>query len=468
MKIPQTNPYLEFIKKHFPGEYMVNWHHAVQSYYLWQWIEGKIPFLIIEQPPQYGKSAAGAVMAAPYIFSRFPTSKFAYTTYGYPLAKRMSRDSKSIMRGDAYKQDFNDLTIPLSQRSFDYWENSLGGIYTGVGRNGSLSGTPQDFLVSDDLFKNYEEAKSPIIRDAIWFWFVTVALRRLSPTGRALLFFTRWDNDDVIGRCLKLMNTNSKLARPWVRLSFPGLMTEELFKTKHPADPRQPGEALWPYKDTVADLEMIRLEMGEAAFNAVYQQIPVNAKGNKIKPKWFGEINRIDIPKNLRWSRFYRFGELERNTIDKNNATCLIARTASGDYIVSNTNYFESDWPSCLERLKRVGKVERRIKIGFKKVGGKQKDLFKQIEDHKREIKRLKSFDAANPLVWTPSAKEGKMFLIKDEDNKDFLEACRNYTGTGRDKREAEIQALAGAYNMISSRRSIVQILAEKNRKKAS
>ena len=312
MKIPSTNPYLEFIQKHFPGEYAVNWHHNVASYYLHKWVIGEIPYLIMEFPPQYGKSALGAVMLAPYVFSMFPTAKFAYTTYAFPLAKRMSRDSKKIMRSENYRTSFNDLTVTPAFRSLDYWENSLGGIYTGVGRDGALAGTPQDFIVNDDLFKNYDEAMSPVIRDSAWFFFVTVALDRLSKAGRALLFFTRWNDDDVIGRALKLMKTNKKYARPWVRISFAGLMTEELFKTKHPADPRFPGEPLWLAKDTTADLKMKRAELGEAAFNAIIQQIPVNAKGIKIKPQWFKKIRPDDVPSSLRWSRFYRFGELEK------------------------------------------------------------------------------------------------------------------------------------------------------------
>ena len=465
MKIPETNHYLEFIKKHFAGEYMVNWHHNVQSYYLEKWVSGEIPYLIIEQPPQYGKSEAGAVMVAPYIFSRFPTAKVAYTTYGDKLAKRMSNGSKKIMRSDGYKEEFNELNVPLGFRGWDLWENSLGGIYTGVSRDGALAGTPQDFLISDDLFKNYDEARSPVIRDSTWFWFVTVALRRLSPKGRALLFFTRWDDDDVIGRCLKLMQTNEKHARPWVRISFPGLMTKELFKTKHPADPRQPGDPLWEWKENREELEMVRTEMGETAFNAVYQQIPVNKYGEKIKPAWFRKINRADIPKNLRWFRFYRLAELEKNTIDKDNATCLLAKTPNGEYIASEINSFDDDWPSSLERLKSVGKAERRIRVGFKEVGGKKKDLFKQVEDCKKEVRSLKSFPAVDPLVWTPDAKAKKLFLVESEDTAGFLESCRHYTGSGRDKREAGIHALAGAYKMIASGRSIVQILAEKNKK---
>lgn len=473
MKIPETNQYLDFIKEYFPGIYNVNWHHRLMSYYVDLWVKGDIRFLIFEIPPQYGKSTIGATMLAPYVFQHYPTARFAYTSYGYPLAKRMSRESKNIMRSDNYKVKNNDLTVPPAFRTFDYWENTLGGVYTGVGRDGALSGTPQDFLVCDDLFKNYDEAMSPVIRESVWYWFTTVALKRLSRKGRALLFFTRWHTDDVIGRCLKIMEKGGEHARPWTVIGLPGLMTAENYASKHPADPRRPGEPLWEWKETVEDLETALLEMGEEAFEAVYQRNPINKHGTKINPDWFQECRQYDIPSGLRWHRYWRLGELEKQSSDKNNATCLLAKSRDGKYYVRDIEYFTEDWPGCLEKIKAVGKSERRVRTGFKKpfakkrknAGGKKHDLYEQVEQCKREVKMLKGVPPVDPLVWTPDAKEKRIFLTNSENASIFLESCRNYTGTGADNRAAEVEALAGAHKMIDDRRSIVQILAAKYRK---
>lgn len=461
MNIPETNPYLEFVKTHFPGEYMANWHHIVASWYIHQWVIGEIPYLIMEFPPQYGKSVLGAVMAMPYIFKQYPTSKASYITYGEGLSKRMSNESKTIMRSTSYKEAFLELSVPLSFRGWQYWETTLKGIATYTSRGGGLAGTPQDFVIVDDLFKDHLEATSPTIRESAWKWFTTVALERLSPQGRALLFFTRWHSDDVIGRALKLLE-KSQYARPWVRISFPGLMTAEKFKNKHFADPREIGEALWPWKDTVEKLEMKRLELGEAEFNSIIQQTPLNEEGTKIKPKWFKKVSLADLPKKLKWHRFYRLGELARQTVDTNNATGLMAKLPDGKFAISELDYFQEDWPSTLQRIKNVGKSEKRIKIGITKIGGKKKDLFDQVMDCRREMRRLKDFPAVSPLNWAAEAKSGKLLLVEDGNTADFLEACRNFTGSGKDKREAEIHALAGCYGMLSSRRSAVKAYAEK------
>jgi len=462
MMIPDTNPYLEFVQRHFPGEYMVTWYHNLMTYKLWQWVHGEIRNMIIEVPPQYGKSTVGAILIAPYILSEYPTARMAYTTYGDALAYQMSSESKDIMRGERYMEEFDELTVPPSQRSSYQWKTTLGGKYTATGRGGPLDGTPQDFLICDDLFKNDEEAMSPIIRDSAWRWFAKVALSRLSPTGRALLFFKRWHTDDVIGRAKKLMETYPDKARHYEIISFPALMTKEAMAVKHPADPRNVGDPLWPYKHSAKDLLGVRLETGEAGFNAVYQQTPVNAEGMKIKPKWFKKISQADVPSDMKKSRFYRFGELAKASIDENSATCLMGKTPGGKYIVSDLEYFDDDWPSCLSRLKKTGIAEKGNVVGVPEVRGKRADLFRQIMDCKDKRYRLKKCDEQNPIAWTPDAEAGKILLVENEQTQKFLEACRNYTGSGRDKREAEIHAVAGAWKMLQSRRSIVSRMAAK------
>lgn len=466
MFIPDSNPYLEFIKKHFPGLYIVNWHHNVISYYLHKWVHGEIKDLIIEVPPQYGKTEAAAVMMLPYIFSEYPTAKTGYVTYGDNLATEMSERSKKLMRSEGYKLENNELTVPLSQRSNYKWHNSLNGRHLAAGRGGSIDGFDLDFLICDDLYKNYEEGVSQTVRESVWDFFTQVALARLSPEGRTLLFFKRWHDDDVIGRARRLMELHPDVARHYEVLSFPSLMTEKLFEKKHPADPREPGEALWPHKQTVRQLLARRLEIGDAQFNAVYQQIPVNAEGTKIKPTWFNQINSSDLPSDLKSMQFFYLGELAKNTIDPHNGFCSIAKDKNGRIFILDLDYFESDWPSCLSKIRQVGKTSSVLKTGVQKIGGsKKKALFDQVMACRTSKNKLNKYPFEDPMSWTVDAAKGQFFLVKNEQTVPFLEACRNYTGTGRDKREADIQALAGAWAMTRSRRSIAHFMAAKHNK---
>jgi hypothetical protein len=52
--------------------------------------------------------------------------------------------------------------------------------------------------------------------------------------------------------------------------------------------PRRKGEALCPGRQSLDDLERLRLEMGSAAFSAQYQQDPTPPGGNRVRWEWFG------------------------------------------------------------------------------------------------------------------------------------------------------------------------------------
>lgn len=466
MKIPETNPYLEFVQRHYPGIYQVTWFHNAMSYYLEKWVHGEIPFLIMEAPPQYGKTELGGVMAIPYIFSEYPQARIAYTTYGSELSIDKSEQAKKIMRSEAYKSENNDLTVPLSQRNLSKWSNTLDGQTVWVGRDGPIDGKGFDYLICDDLFKNDMEALSPIIQESAWRWYTKIAIPRLSPTGRVLLFFKRWHTNDVIGKVKTQMQTNPDLARPYTQIRFPALMTPKAFENKHPADPRQIGEPLWEWKHTARQLMTVRLEMGEADFNAVYQQDPINEEGTKIKPKWFKKISREDLPSEIRKAKFFRLGELTRNTIDKNNSACTLALDPDGKKFIIDLQYFEDDWPTCLSKIKNTGSEANPLQTGFNKIGSSKKlDLVSQVKKCRTKHNKLKGYTLPDPIVWTEDAEQSNIFIVENEQTSNFLEACRNYTGSGRDRREADIQALAGAWTMMNTGRSIVQLMAAKRKR---
>ncbi len=55
----------------------------------------------------------------------------------------------------------------------------------------------------DDVYKDYAEGNSPIVRAAAWKWYTTVVRTRLHNDSQELIVFTRWHDDDLIGRALK-------------------------------------------------------------------------------------------------------------------------------------------------------------------------------------------------------------------------------------------------------------------------
>jgi predicted phage terminase large subunit-like protein len=83
----------------------------------------------------------------------------------------------------------------------------------------------------------------------------------LKPNGRIVLIMTRWHEDDLAGRLMRGETA-------WEVLRLPALAEA------NDSLGRAFGEALWPEWQNKAELERRRLEVGERAFAALYQQNP--------------------------------------------------------------------------------------------------------------------------------------------------------------------------------------------------
>jgi len=138
-------------------------------------------------------------------------------------------------------------------------------------------------LICDDLVKDASEADSPTVREKMWQWFTQVAMTRLmSSVGTSvMLTFTRWHEDDVIGRLTNPDNPcyDPDIARQWEVTNCP------FFAEEKDSLGRKPGDILWP--------ERFDREFGETqqrlnprAFQALYQQNPSAQEGNYFKKSW--------------------------------------------------------------------------------------------------------------------------------------------------------------------------------------
>ena len=72
---------------------------------------------------------------------------------------------------------------------------------TPFGRPGRfLTGNRVDVFILDDLYKDAMEANSPLIRENCWEWYTSVVRTRMHNASRELIVFTRWHEEDLIGR----------------------------------------------------------------------------------------------------------------------------------------------------------------------------------------------------------------------------------------------------------------------------
>lgn len=275
---------INFSKLIDPGIRMTLFH---QSYYdiLDSFARGQIKKLIVTIPPQHGKSYGSSIMLPAFLLGIDPSLRIAIASYSKTLAARFNRRIRHIMGSETYGSVFPGTKIPTkkdtgyicSSSEFDI-VGQTGGLIS-VGREGALTGNTVDIMIIDDLYKNAMEAYSPVIRSNTWEWYNSVVKTRLHNDSRELIVFTRWHEDDLIGKLsesekIVMISSTFESDTPqdddcWFRVNFEGL------KNSPPTllDPRQHGEALWPERHSKKSLEK-RRKLDPVIFEAMYQGNP--------------------------------------------------------------------------------------------------------------------------------------------------------------------------------------------------
>jgi len=169
--------------------------------------------------------------------------------------------------------------------------------------------------IIDDPTKDAEEAQSANIREKIWEWYRTVFRTRAAPGAAIVVVMTRWHCDDLVGRLLRLAESDPQ-ADQWEVLHLPAISD---------------GQALWPERYPIDVLEGIRTTIGSQAFAALYQGLPEIEGGNIVRREWWKYYR--ELPKHSRiihsWDTAFKGGQSDDWSV------CTVwAEAEAGYYLV--------------------------------------------------------------------------------------------------------------------------------------
>lgn len=260
---------------------------ALQTFYD-DLIAGKKPKLVIQAPPQHGKSVLIIDFIA-WFCGKHPEMRTIYTSFSDRLGVRANLRLQRIMESPRYKKVFPNTNLngggpgnkDTSLRNREILEfTGQEGYFRNTTVCGSITGESLDLGVIDDPIKGREAANSLTIRDKTWDWFTDDFFTRFSEDAGLLCILTRWHPDDPIGRLIATI--------PGVKvLSFPAIATADA--KLMPEDPRTPGgsEALFPELKSAEFILERKAALGTANFSALYQQNPIMLGGDLIRGEWF-------------------------------------------------------------------------------------------------------------------------------------------------------------------------------------
>lgn len=227
------------------------------------------------------------------MLGRDPRLRVCIGSYSFSLARRFGIGVQRIIGSDEYASIFPGTFLKgmrqsergtAALRTADEFDlvGEEGGLRL-VGRECSLTGNRVDVMILDDLYKDAAEANSPIVREAAWDWYTSVVRTRMHNDSREIVVFTRWHEDDLIGRIARservvdIASLDEAVAvgrDSWVRVNFEAVKQG----APTPLDPRQSGEALWSARHSAELLEQKRL-LDPVVFEALYQGNPTSREG---------------------------------------------------------------------------------------------------------------------------------------------------------------------------------------------
>ena len=252
--------FLEFARRAMAAKgQMPARHHEMLIGSLQDVADGAVDRLMVQMPPGSAKSTYGSVLFPAYFLAARPRAQVIAVAHTASLANYFGRRVRA-----AVEENGSWLGVAISKDSKAASRFAMDGEreYFAAGVRGPITGRRADLIVIDDPVKSWAEAESQTARDALYDWYRGELTARLKPGGRIVLIMTRWHEDDLAGRLLAA-------EAGWRCLRLPALAEAE------DELGRAPGEALWPEWQGREDIERRRLEVGERAFAAMYQQTPL-------------------------------------------------------------------------------------------------------------------------------------------------------------------------------------------------
>jgi predicted phage terminase large subunit-like protein len=255
---------------------------------------GKRPILILQAPPQHGKSEIVSRKLPAYLMGRFPEWRIGAASYNDDLAHGFAQNVRRFLASPE-----QDRLFPGSNRKRKFDRNTIGeisnplgdGHYFSGGVATAWSGKPLDIGIIDDPTKDQKEALSLVTKENHWNWYQSTFTARLSENSGQIIMATSWAEDDLPARIAEAYRGSPRLTH----LRFPAI------NGPHEVgyNPAMAEGALVPELHSLEKLKEQKALMSDYWWSALYQQSAKALGGNVFKEAGIQYYLPKDIPKKF-------------------------------------------------------------------------------------------------------------------------------------------------------------------------
>ncbi|MFC3227350.1 phage terminase large subunit [Marinibaculum pumilum] len=415
--------------------------------FLGQLIAGENPTLLLQAPPQHGKSWTVIDFLA-WASGKHPHLRSIFASFSDRLGVRANLALQRYYDSPRYQAVFPALRIAsknavtVSQQTLRNREIIEYADADGYFRNttvlGSITGESLDLGVIDDPIKGRKEANSETVRNGTWDWLTDDFMSRFSKAAGLLMTMTRWHVDDPAGRL-------QQEGWPVRVVSFPAIATED-------EEYRKKGDALFPALKPLSFLLARKALMIDASWEALYQQRPYIRGGGLFPVDQFQIVDARPPSKDIAASARY-WDKAGTAGDGAHTAGVLMHRLRDGRYFVEDV--VRGQW-SALDREKRLRQTAevdgKGIRIFVEQEpgsGGKEsaEATIRMLAGWRAFADRVTGDKETRAEPYAAQVQGGNVMLKRGEWNRAFLDEHESFPAS---KYKDQVDAAAGAFAKVA------------------
>ena len=253
--------------------------------------------LMINMPPSYGKTEIIARSFIAWALGRDRKRKFFYISYSDELCKKIANQVRDLLKSKLWSDVFLSPPQFLQDNAQEFVLREGGGLFVTTLKS-ALTGFHAHQILIDDPIK-VSEMSSRAARNLVNQNFKESVLSRLQDNkSNITILMQRLGSDDLCGFLLNEREFDKDIINQWKQVSLKAIEKKDMTYTQGDFSYfRKKGEALFPQRHTEAQLEHLRLQMGNDEFSSQYLQEPLITSGGYFDEQYFSYIWGYEIGK---------------------------------------------------------------------------------------------------------------------------------------------------------------------------
>lgn len=280
-----------------------NWHFD----YLAKILESTLPYtyakkntniltrVMINMPPSYGKTETIARSFIAWALGQNRKRKIIYISYSDELCRKISNQVRDLLKSKFWASVFSTPPSFLQDNSAEFVLREGGGLFVTTLKS-AITGFHADSIFIDDPIK-VSGMSSRLEREAVKQNFKESVLSRLQNTqSNITILMQRLGDEDLCGFLLDERHFEKDIIAQWKVFSLKALESEDKhYKIADFSYFRAKGEPLFQAKHNKAQLESLRLQMGNDEFSTQYLQEPLVSEAGYFEECYFKIIPSYEV-----------------------------------------------------------------------------------------------------------------------------------------------------------------------------